>query len=144
VPRKDTKRGRFYEFRGKGPFPSVTTLLSVINKPALIGWAAKLERFLVVQEAAELYQELGQMLATPLAKDDFKRHLEERLGKAKAHQRVMPGKPRTSAPRFTSGSSGSSERNWGSTRRMPSSRPWCMRKPRRASASGATGERRSR
>jgi PD-(D/E)XK nuclease superfamily len=32
---------RFYEVEGIGKFPSVTTVLGVIDKPALIGWAKK-------------------------------------------------------------------------------------------------------
>lgn len=33
---------RFYEVEGVGKFPSVTTILGVIAKPALIGWAKKM------------------------------------------------------------------------------------------------------
>ncbi|KKK57212.1 hypothetical protein LCGC14_3056750, partial [marine sediment metagenome] len=36
-----SQRGRTYRIAGVGDFPSVTTVLSVIEKPALIGWAKK-------------------------------------------------------------------------------------------------------
>ncbi len=36
-----SQRGRTYRIDGVGDFPSVTTVLSVIEKPALIGWAKK-------------------------------------------------------------------------------------------------------
>lgn len=35
--------GRFYEKDGRN-YPSVTTILGVINKPALVGWAGRVER----------------------------------------------------------------------------------------------------
>lgn len=87
IKRKDTRRGRFYEVDGEH-FPSVTSILSILGKPALIAWAAREERNLVSEAAAELYEEL-QILAEPLEKKEFIERLISRLGDAKAHRRLL-------------------------------------------------------
>jgi hypothetical protein len=86
--RKDTKRGRFYEVDGK-LFPSVTSILSVLGKPALVGWAAKEERTMVLDAAGLYYEEVSSVLAEPLERTEFQRRVEDRLGKVKAHRKKL-------------------------------------------------------
>jgi hypothetical protein len=79
--RRATKAGRFYEV-GDDSYPSVTTILSVIGKPALINWAAKVERVAVVEAAANLYEDIH---GTPkMSRPVFVTTLEARIGKQKA------------------------------------------------------------
>lgn len=88
VKRKDTKVGRFYEVPGLDePLPSVTHILSVIAKPALINWAANQERTMVLEAAADLYEDIA---GTPrMARPVYLTTLQRRLGKVKAHQREL-------------------------------------------------------
>lgn len=85
-PQRITKRGgRFYTV-GKLELPSATTTLGVINKPALVPWAAGLERNHVVDIAARLYQEQHDL---PRLDDaTYKHTLTARLG-TRAHRRTM-------------------------------------------------------
>lgn len=83
--RRDTKQGRFYDIDGES-FPSVTTILGCLGKPALVTWAANLERTLVMEAASQLYQDLH---GTPRMKPDaFTRTLVSRVGVVKAHQKA--------------------------------------------------------
>jgi hypothetical protein len=45
---------------GEVQYPSVTTILSIINKPALVYWAAKVEREFCLERLRELYDSLKQ------------------------------------------------------------------------------------
>lgn len=84
--RKDTKVGRFYEIDGR-QFPSVTEILRVINKPALVQWAAKEERILTIECAADLYEDAH---GTPkMARPTYVATLDARIGKLRANQRLM-------------------------------------------------------
>jgi hypothetical protein len=83
--RSETIRGRFYE-TPDGKFPSVTNILNVIGKPALINWAATEERKLVMEVAAELYQDAPPAKMTKAA---WITTMETRLGKEKAHSRLL-------------------------------------------------------
>lgn len=66
--------------------PSVTTILGVIGKPALINWAASEERAACVEAAADLYDDLH---GTPkLTRPVFITTMESRLGQVKAHKRA--------------------------------------------------------
>jgi hypothetical protein len=85
VIRRDGLKGRFYEVDGV-LFPSVTHILTAINKPALVPWAANQERAHVVAAATSLYRETA---AQPLLTHRFRAALEGRLGVIKAHQRTM-------------------------------------------------------
>ena len=85
--RIDSGFGRFYQI-GEHTYPSVTHILSVIGKPALINWAANTERTLVMEAAAELYLDLAK-IPTPMAKPVYLTTLQSRLGKTKAHQREL-------------------------------------------------------
>lgn len=84
--RKHTKRGRFYEVEGK-LYPSVTTILSAINKPALVNWAAKVEREMVADLATKMYLEMhGQ---PKMGEEAWKMYLLSRLGETKASQKEL-------------------------------------------------------
>jgi hypothetical protein len=63
-------------------YPSVTTILSAIGKPALVNWAAKVEREMVIEEASKFYQEeiLNEL---PLKPEAWKMLLLSRLGETK-------------------------------------------------------------
>lgn len=85
-PSRDTRKGRFYPTE-YGDMVSVTTVLSCIGKPALIQWSANVERELVIEAAANLYEDLAE---TPrMARPSYITTLTDRLGKEKAHQRLL-------------------------------------------------------
>ena len=66
--------------------PSVTTILGVIGKPALITWAANEERSACVEAAADLYEDVA---GTPkMARVVYVSTLQARLGQVKAHKRA--------------------------------------------------------
>lgn len=84
--RRDGPAGRFYEIDGE-MFPSVTHVLSVIAKPALIHWAANQERTAVIEAAADLYEDIR---ATPaMSRPVYITTLQGRIGKQKAHTREL-------------------------------------------------------
>jgi len=65
--------------------PSVTNVLGVISKPALIPWAAKVERELCVETANIVYVSLnGDAVDAP----EFRKRLDLALPKKKAHKIV--------------------------------------------------------
>lgn len=77
-------RGRHYEHPTTGhKMPSVTNILSVINRPALIPWAAKVERELCINTAQRVYASLN---GDHVSADDFNRRLDFALPKQKAHK----------------------------------------------------------
>jgi hypothetical protein len=78
--------GRYYESEGK-KLPSVTTLLGIIAKPALIHWAAKIERELVLSASVEYYQELSG--ADAQSCQFYLECLQQRIGRTRAHQKVL-------------------------------------------------------
>lgn len=84
--RRQTKQGRYYDIVPNDPFASVTNILGIVNKPALIPWAAKMERIMVVQAAKELYKE---GVAQGLTEDAYITILEARIGKQRASQREL-------------------------------------------------------
>lgn len=86
--RRKTTSGRFYEIEDGESYPSVTTILQAIGKPALINWAAKEERELVLGVASELYQD-AMKLNPPLSSTAWVLSMEGRLGKQRAHQRLL-------------------------------------------------------
>lgn len=85
--RRQTRKGRMYQIEGR-EYPSVTTILQAIGKPALVNWAAKVERELVTEVAAGLYQD-AMDLRTKLSKTAWLTTLADRLGKTKASQREL-------------------------------------------------------
>src|SRR5262245_37962864 len=84
--RREGTSGRFYLIDGV-KFPSVTTILSVINKPALVSWSAKVEREACTLAATELYAELAPRPQLPRAM--YVLALEQRLGQTKAHTKAL-------------------------------------------------------
>lgn len=86
MEKKHNHRGRFYE-TPDGEFPSVTTILGVIGKPALINWAANMERTLVMDVSANLYEDVA---GTPkMSRLAWLSTMQQRLGKTKQHQREL-------------------------------------------------------
>ena len=85
--RMDGAKGRFYRVEGK-EYPSVTSILQVIAKPALVAWSAKVERELVKEVSGRLYQQ-SQALQEPLSLPQWLLRLEDMLGKEKAHTKEL-------------------------------------------------------
>lgn len=86
--RTDTRSGRFYTLPDGTKLPSVTSILSSIAKLALVNWAAKTERDMVCQAAANLYEDLP--VASPkMARAVYLSSLDARIGKQKAFQKEL-------------------------------------------------------
>lgn len=85
--RHDGPSGRFYSVDDE-LLPSVTHILQVINKPALVGWAANQERTLVCEAAADFYEDCAK-LPKQLPRTAYLTTLAGRIGKLKAHQREL-------------------------------------------------------
>lgn len=83
MKKSDTPGGRFYEIGGVS-YPSVTSILGVIGKPALVAWSAKVEREMVTVEAAKLQETLS-----PCSTLKFSTELQKALGKEKAHKKEL-------------------------------------------------------
>ena len=79
--------GRFYTLPSGAEYPSVTTLLQVIAKPALINWAANVEREFVVETAAALWE--GAPHSSPMSRASYVATLQQRLGREKAHTKKL-------------------------------------------------------
>lgn len=89
--RTDTRKGRFYDFEGR-KYPSVTTILGVLNKPALIGWAAKEERKLLAIAFERQFEEMREVMGEGLASLTGKEFVEaaiQQVGEARAHTRKL-------------------------------------------------------
>jgi PD-(D/E)XK nuclease superfamily len=84
--RVQAKAGRFYNIPELGLLPSVTTILTSIGKPALINWAAKVEREMVVEVSTELYLEPREK---KLTSTQWQMQLTNRLGTTKASQKEL-------------------------------------------------------
>jgi len=84
--RVQKRSGRFYEIPEIGLVPSVTTILSSISKPALVNWAAKVEREMVVAVSTDLYLERREK---KLTSSQWQMMLNGRLGTLKASQREL-------------------------------------------------------
>jgi hypothetical protein len=85
--RQDGPSGRFYLVDGD-TLPSVTHILQCIGKPALVNWAANQERTLVMEAAADFYEDLTR-LPKPLPRTAYLTTLQGRIGKQRAHQREL-------------------------------------------------------
>lgn len=85
--RRGYSRGRFYETPDGCQRPSVTNILGVIGKPALINWAAKEERLMCIEAAANLYMDAPANVK--MSRPAFISTLETRLGTEKAHRKKM-------------------------------------------------------
>lgn len=93
--RTDGRSGRFYRDPAWGvspltdseEWPSVTTILGAISKPALVEWAARMERNLCLETAAALYEDLCK-LPTHVSSAAYRMTLATRLGQTRAHARA--------------------------------------------------------
>lgn len=82
--RKHTRKGRMYQIEDR-EYPSVTTILQAIGKPALVNWAAKVEREMVLEVSAGLYKD-----ARPgMSEAAWITSMQSRLTKTKAHQKEL-------------------------------------------------------
>jgi hypothetical protein len=81
-------RSRFYQTPEGDVYPSVTSILSVIGKPALINWAAKTEREMVIEAAACLWEDVPA-LSKKMSRLAYIATLQDRIGKTKAHQKEL-------------------------------------------------------
>jgi len=89
IARKDGPAGRFYEIDGV-LYPSVTHILTAINKPALVFWAANQERTLVTEAAADLHAEwCREIVPVEIPRAAYLATLRSRLGHQKAHQKQL-------------------------------------------------------
>jgi hypothetical protein len=78
---------RFYETPDGGRYPSVTAILGAINKPALVNWAAKTEREMVIRAAADLWEDVPT--APKMTRMAYIATLDGRIGKEKAHTKAL-------------------------------------------------------
>ena len=79
-------KGRHYVLPDKRVVPSVTNVLGIIAKPALVHWSANLEREYVVEKAADLYRDTTRQ---SLSRTKWEAELRSDLGKQKAHQLAL-------------------------------------------------------
>ena len=86
-----SKAGRMYILPDGRQVPGVTTVLEILNKPALVHWAAAEERKLCLEIATQTFTSLtGENGAADfMTAENFRALLTENIGKTKAHYRVM-------------------------------------------------------
>lgn len=85
--RKTRKNGqRTYVIDGQ-EYVSVTTFLQVLNKPALVPWAAKREREAVIEAAAQLYDVLDK--TAKFKRETYIVALEQKIGGVKKYQKDL-------------------------------------------------------
>lgn len=78
---------RFYKIDEETSYPSVTSILSVVAKPALVNWAANRERDMVLEAAAQLW---GDVPTSPkMTNAAYIATLQGRLGKVKAYKKDL-------------------------------------------------------
>lgn len=87
INRTSARGARYYETPG-GEFPSVTTILQCIAKPALVNWAATVERELVVETAARLWASLLET-EPRMSTAAFTSTLLGRVGEQRAHVKAL-------------------------------------------------------
>ena len=81
------RRGRFYEVGEGESYPSVTNILGVLNKPALVNWSATREREMVIRAASALYEDLPA--APKMSRAAYAATLLKRLGHEKAYTKEL-------------------------------------------------------
>lgn len=79
---------RTYETPDGNKYPSVTSILGCVGKPALINWAAKQEREMVVEAAASLWEDVPTT-GKKMSRVAYVATLTDRIGKTKAHQKEL-------------------------------------------------------
>jgi hypothetical protein len=90
VTREDHADGRRFYLIDGARYPSVTTILKAINKPALVPWAANKERAAVSEAAADLYAEWAAQTVRPqLPRAAYLSTLLAKLGPVRAHERLL-------------------------------------------------------
>ena len=77
----------WYELQDGRTLPSVTTMLTVVAKPALMYWAANVERESCIKAAADLWE--GAPHSPPMSRASYVATLTQRLGKEKAHTKKL-------------------------------------------------------
>ncbi len=85
---QETERGRYYELPDGSRLPSVTSILRCVAKPALVSWAARVERELVVEAAANLFEDLP-FVGKKMSRLAYITSLLGRIGKQQAHHRAL-------------------------------------------------------
>lgn len=96
LKRISSKAGRLYKLPDGRQVPSVTTVLEIINKPALVHWAASQERKLCLDAAVETFAQVENSSFVPDGEGTlhyelapkFRDLMAERLGNFKAHQQA--------------------------------------------------------
>jgi hypothetical protein len=89
MKRTDTQAGRFYDANGR-KLPSVTTILSALAKPALVGWAAREERNAMLNASYLAYAEAVQSMGLDaMDAGEWQRNVIEISGEQQAHRRKM-------------------------------------------------------
>ena len=90
LERLPTERGaRFYKTHTGLKLPSVTTILGVIAKPALIPWAAQRERESVIAAVKRAYDDMTQFEGTAPTTEMFMELTAAELEKEKADQSAL-------------------------------------------------------
>jgi len=79
---------RLYTLPDGTKYPSVTTILGAIAKPALINWAAKTEREMVLRAAADLWDDVPAPPAPKMTRMAYLSTLESRIGQEKANVKL--------------------------------------------------------
>jgi hypothetical protein len=81
------RSSRFYTVEGK-QFPSVTSILQAVAKPALVNWAANTERDMVMRAACDLWEDVpvGTVKMSRMA---YEETLRKRVGTTKAHAKEL-------------------------------------------------------
>lgn len=77
---------RFYDLPDGSRYPSVTTILRAVNKPALINWAAKEERKMILDALRDLMDSIPK--GEKLSRLHFMARLEDSIGAQKAATKI--------------------------------------------------------
>ena len=88
--RSDTKIGRFYNIPvpdGTAKLPSVTNILGVVGKPALVAWAGNVEREACIQAAADFYEDAAAV--QKMSRPAYILSLTERIGRVRASSKLL-------------------------------------------------------
>jgi len=81
---------RFYDIPDGRSLPSVTSILQIVAKPALVNWAARVEREMCIEAAANLYTDtIGGANIVKLSRPTYITSLESRIGKQKAASKLL-------------------------------------------------------
>src|SRR2546429_8317447 len=87
LSKRENQYGARWYTVGDRELPSVTTILQIVAKPALVAWSAKVERELVTSASADLYEDVA---GTPrMSRAAYLITLRNRLGIQKAHVKEL-------------------------------------------------------